>query len=87
MTTKDEALKMAISELLDVLKSCDNEQVHFDGDDFHETLEACREALEQPKKKKYLYAHSYGGLIIWSETNINVPDRLTFVGKIEVQND
>ena len=46
--TKDKALKMAISELLDVLKSCDNEQVHFDGDDFHETLEACRKALEHP---------------------------------------
>ena len=54
---------------------------------WHATIQACKEALEQPKKKKYLYAHSYDGLIVWSETNLNVPDRFTFVGKIEVQND
>lgn len=46
--TKDEALRMAIVELMNVVESCNNGQVHFDGDDFHETLEACRKALEQP---------------------------------------
>jgi len=39
------------------------------------------------KEKKYLYAYSYDGLILWSETTLNVPDRLIFVGKIEVQDD
>ena len=67
--TKDEALKMAIEELMNVVESCNKGQVHFDGDDFHETLEACRKALEQPtQEKKYLYAHSYDGLIVWSES-------------------
>lgn len=54
MKTKDEtgavstanALKMAYSELLEVLDSCNNDKVHFDGDHFHEVLKACKEALE-----------------------------------------
>ena len=70
--TKDEALKMAIEALINSLTIQDV------------AINACQEALEQPKKKKYLYAHSYDGLIVWSETNLNVPDRFTFVGKIEV---
>ena len=73
--TKDEALKMAIEALINSLTIQDV------------AINACQEALEQPKEKKYLYAHSYDGLIVWSETNLNVPDRFTFVGKIEVQNE
>ena len=70
MTTKDEALKMAIEALINSLTIQDV------------AINACQEALEQPKEKKYLYAHSYDGLIVWSETNLNVPDRFTFVGKM-----
>ena len=41
----------------------------------------------QPKEPQYLYAYSYDGLIVWSESNQNIADRFVFIGKIEVQND
>ena len=92
---KDEALKMAIKAMENSIVRCKDlhhakKDQHKDSGQcpveqrWHATIQACKEALEQPKKKKYLYAHSYDGLIVWSETNLNVPDRFTFVGKIEV---
>ena len=61
---------------------------------------ACKEALEpqtvkfsssghyfRSKEPKYLYAYSYDGLIVWSESNQNIADRFVFIGKIEVQDD
>ena len=83
--TKDEALKMAIAEIEGWIDHAYGHTPKECAD--NKAIQACKEALEQPKKKKYLYAHSYDGLIVWSETNLNVPDRFTFVGKIEVQNE
>jgi hypothetical protein len=34
------ACRLALNEMNDVLKSCAEERVHFDGDDFHEALTA-----------------------------------------------
>jgi len=39
------------------------------------------------KEKKYMYAYSYDGLIVWAESNQNIADRFVFIGKIEVQDD
>ena len=73
MTTKDEALKMAI-----------------DGLEIHQKdiLDACKEALEQPKKKKYIYAYidtRFGKIAFSTEWDKN--SEMPLIGKIEVQND
>jgi methylthioribose-1-phosphate isomerase len=44
----EHAGRMALRELEDVLASCNAEKVHFDGDDFHEALEALRKVLTKP---------------------------------------
>ena len=78
--TKDEALRMAVEAL-------EMHVPHYVKDRGCEALNACKEALEQPKEKKYLYAYSYDGLIVWAESNQNIADRFVFIGKIEVQDD
>ena len=49
--TKDKALKRALKELFAVLESINAGLVHFDGDDFHETLKIIKESLAQPAQE------------------------------------
>jgi len=78
--TKDEALKMAIEVIKDWSDG--------GGIECREAIEACKEALEQPKEKKYLYAY------VWMGEYAFVLERLeensydgVFIGKIELQDD
>ena len=52
--TKDEALRMAIEAL-------EMHVPHYVKDRGCEAIQACKEALEQPKEKKYLYVYHENG--------------------------
>ena len=81
--TKDEALKMAIEALINSLTIQDV------------AINACQEALEQPKEKKYLYVYrglsnvgfSKEKMDFLNETILGGVEALGYFGKIEVQND
>ena len=76
MTTKDEALKMAIEALINSLTIQDV------------AINACQEALEQPKEKKYIYAYidtRFGKIAFSTEWDKN--SEMPLIGKIEVQNE
>ena len=75
MTTKDEALKMAIEALINSLTIQDV------------AINACQEALEQPKEKKYLYAYIFNGTAMLTETHSGAANGGRYIGKIEVQNE
>ena len=77
MTTKDEALKMAIEALINSLTIQDV------------AINACQEALEQPKEKKYLYVyHVSGRELLFRQNNVvSEHDYAQYIGKIEVQDD
>ena len=46
-----EALKMAQTELLRILECLNDGRIPFDGDEFHETLNAIKAALEQSNRR------------------------------------
>jgi len=76
--TKDEALKMAIEALINSLTIQDV------------AINACQDALEQPKEKKYLYVYKGQGY----QYNLSSEKYATgsaymgaYIGKIEVQDD
>ena len=74
--TKDEALKMAIEALINSLTIQDV------------AINACQEALEQPKEKKYIYAYidtRFGKIAFSTEWDKN--SEMPLIGKIEVQNE
>ena len=79
--TKDEALKMAI-EYIDKLKTTGQTNWL----EINVIQNACKEALEQPKKKKYLYVINNWGSLRLSEGR-TLQSNEFLVGKIEVQDD
>ena len=84
--TKDEALKMAIEFMetltIDVGIKTWNEKHR------KEAIQACKEALEQPKEKKYLYVyHENGAPLHFVPYRFANHTGYEYMGKIEVQND
>ena len=73
--TKDEALKMAIEALINSLTIQDV------------AINACQEALEQPKEPKYLYVYRHNFILELTECAIEGGMGYVLIGKIEVQND
>lgn len=59
------ALSSANLELLDVIDSINQDKVHHDGDDFHETLNKCDKALSTPA--------TYDDLMAWHNEQLGEP--------------
>ena len=82
--TKDEALKMAIEFIhKSQFESVANYYVNRD-----KTIQACKEALEQPKEQQYMYVYRMAGqhnveFRFW-DTKTDAP---TYVGKIKLEVD
>ena len=82
--TKDEALKMAINTLCNCGLQIGGPALV--SPYIHETVYACKEALEQPKEKKYLYViNNWGSLYLSNSKELKLNEFL--IGKIEVQDD
>ena len=77
--TKDTALKRAI-EALDTLMM-EKDSI------YQQALEACKEALEQPKEPQYLYVWSTEIGIALTEPKDKVLSGYEYIGKIKLEVD
>ena len=85
--TKDKALKMAIDQLwsCSMLMNLDHSAYLYE--DVIKAHDACKEALEQPKKPQYLYAFldASANTFLRIHTGSNKCD--TYLGKIKLEVD